>query len=57
MSIFFNGSIVIHIIALYELIEEVTIDIVLRNHVKTKLSESVLDDKEKHKFIAQTFGI
>jgi hypothetical protein len=46
----------IHIISLYELIEEVAFDIVLRNHIKTELREAMLNDKEKNKFIVQTFG-
>jgi hypothetical protein len=46
----------IHIISLYEVIEEVAFDIVLRNHVKIELREAVLDEKEKNKFINQTFG-
>ncbi|CAF2088542.1 unnamed protein product [Rotaria magnacalcarata] len=52
----FSTILLIHIIDLYELIEEVAFDVVLRKHVKTELREALLDDKGKTKFVAQTFG-
>ncbi|CAF4255063.1 unnamed protein product, partial [Rotaria sordida] len=42
----FSTILLIHIISLYELIEEVAFDIVLRKHVKAELREAVLDDQD-----------
>ncbi|CAM4941343.1 unnamed protein product [Rotaria socialis] len=52
----FSTVLLIYIIDLYELIEEVAFDVVLRKHVKTELREALLDDKGKAKFAAQTFS-
>ncbi|CAF4170543.1 unnamed protein product, partial [Rotaria sordida] len=52
----FSIILLVHIIALYELIEEVAFDVVLHKHVKTELREAVLDDQGKKKFFAQTLG-